>query len=132
METARGRGWGVVAAGFILLGYTLFPSGTLVEWTLVALAFFVGIAWGLFYKGLVLWRELGGAVLTSCLLIVIGVGTRMLHNDFTLADTILLLRDEKFVLGSLLPLGYCLLAGIVGFALARCLRTFFAKLHAMG
>jgi hypothetical protein len=45
-------------------------------------------------------------------------------------DTVLLLRTEKYVWGSLLPFGYWLFAGTAGYALVRAMRMSVRKQHA--
>ena len=130
MATPRDYALGVVAAIAILIGYSVFPSGTVFEWTVVALAFLIGVVWAVISKNPSAWRDVRGLAFASCIFIALGAGTRMWFNDFTLADTLLLLREEKYVWGSLLPFGYWLLAGVAGYALVRAVRAGSGQRHA--
>src|SRR5262245_11860216 len=130
MATPRDHALGVVAAIAILIGYSVFPSGTGLEWTVVAVAFLIGMVWAAASKDLSPWRDVRGLAFASCVLIVVGAAVRMWSNDFTLADTVLLLREEKYVWGSLLPFGYWLLAGVAGYALVRAVRARTGQRHA--
>ena len=130
MSTPRDYALGVVASIAILVGYSAFPSGTLFEWSVVAVAFLIGVGWAVVSRNQPPWREVGGLALASCIFIVVGTLARMWLNDFTLVDTVLLAREDKYVWSSLLPFGYWLLAGTTGYALARVILAASGKRHA--
>lgn len=118
---------GIAGAAALYVGYSLFPSGTLFEWTVTAVAFVAGMTWNYFFSPSVSWREASSAALVSCFFIAVGLCTRMWLNNSDFLETALLRREEKFVFGSLLPIGYWMLAGTAGFTSISCLRTLLGK-----
>src|SRR5690349_17005335 len=95
--TGRDFALGLAFSVVLVFGYALFPDGTLFEWAGVGISFLVGVVWALMSDRLAGWRELGSMTFGAALLAVVGVGSRMWLNDFAFVDTVLLVREQKYV-----------------------------------
>jgi len=123
------RPWHWITGVSILCGYLLFPSGTAFEWTAVAVALLVGLVCPLLPRVSVEWSDVVAAVGAGAFFAAFGLLVRLLVNDLSLSDALLLMRRSEPVFGFLQPLGYWMLAWSGGASIALLARTWFSGGH---